>query len=45
MFQTLVLDYNNENVYVNLPTNAEDLEDYLTLNPNDESQVKILRDY
>ena len=44
MFQTLVLDYNNEEVVVDLPTDAEELDDYMSLDANDISRIKVLRD-
>ena len=44
MFQNLVLDYNNEHIHVKLPPDAEELDDYLTLDANDSSRMKILRD-
>ena len=44
MFQTLVLDYNNELIHVKLPPDAEGLNDYLALDANDSSRMKILRD-
>ena len=44
MFQTLVLDYNNEEVVVDLPADAEELDNHMTLDPNDISRMKILRD-
>ena len=44
MFQTLVLDYNNEEVIVDLLADAEELDEYMSLDPNDISRMKILRD-
>ena len=40
MFQTLVLDYNNELIHINLPSDAEELDDYLTLDANDSGRMK-----
>ena len=44
MFQTLVLDYNNELIHVKLPPDAEELDDYLTLDATDSDRMKILWD-
>ena len=44
MFQTLVLDYNNKEVVIDFPADAEELDEYMSLDPNDISRMKILRD-
>ena len=44
MMQKLALDFNNEDIRVELPPDAEDLDDFVLLNPNDPCRIKIMRD-
>lgn len=45
MFTNLSFDHSNEELIVQLPQNAEDLDDYCHLNPNDVTCMIIRRDY
>ena len=45
MFGELSLDYNNEENNVKLPTAAEDLEAYSSLDANESVRIRILRDW
>ena len=44
MFQKLALDFSNELLYVKLPSGAEDLDEYDSLNANDSTRMQIMRD-
>ena len=45
MMQKIALDFNDEDIRVELPPDAEDLDNYILLDPNDEYRINILRDY
>ena len=45
MFGKLSLDYNNDENHVQIPTAAEDLECYSSLDANETVRIKILRDW
>ena len=44
MFDLLTLDFSNELLYVQLPADVEDLEDFDSLNAKDSTRMKIMRD-
>ena len=46
LFQLLAIDFNNENIKVDLPSKSTDLNSYELdhLDPNDESRIRIKRD-
>ena len=41
MYQLLALDFNNEDICVKLPDEAEDLDDFELLEPNNMSRISI----
>ena len=45
MMGLIALKFNNEEISLTFPSNAEDLDDYLYLNPNDQGRIRIKRDW
>ena len=44
IFQHLALDFKNQDVAVELPEHAEDIDDYCMLDPNELARINIIRD-
>ena len=44
VFQLLALDFNNNDIHISLPDEAEDMEEDINLNPNDPMRIRIQRD-
>ena len=45
MMGLIALQFNNEELVLALPCNAQDLDDYQGLNPNDQSRIHIPRNW